>query len=142
MDHYSTSHSHAPVQREILRFPVHRILLIATALILAGCQESQGVESKTRVLIGGTLIASSGAAPIEDSIVVIVGGTIRAAGLRKDIPVPQDSQRADMQGKWLVPAGTSAVAEGQPANLNVLDHAPRSPDDAPVRRMIAGNWAQ
>lgn len=100
------------------------------------------MDSKTRVLIGGTLIASPGAAPIEDSIVVVVGGTIRAAGMRKDIPVPQDSQRADMQGKWLVSAGTSAIAEGQPANLNVLDHAPRSPDDAAVRRMIHGNWAQ
>ena len=121
---------------------MHRLLLIATALVLLGCQESQGVESKTKVLLGGTLIASSGAVPIEDSIVVIVGGTIRAAGWRKDIPVPQDSQRTDMQGKWLVSAGTSAVAEGQPANLNVLDHAPRSPEDTPVRRMISGNWAQ
>ncbi len=115
---------------------LRNLLVIVAALALAGCQ-----ESKTKVLLGGTLIASPGAAPIEDSIVVVTSGTIRAAGTRKDVPVPQDSDRIDMTGKWLVPAGAEPIAAGKPADLNVLEHAPRSTADAPVRKMTGGNWA-
>lgn len=129
--------------RAILRFPVLRTLLVIVAtLALAGCQEAQYQESKIRVLIGGTLISSPGAPPREDTIVVIVGNTIRGVGSRSDMPVPQNSERVDLQGKWVVPAGETAVAEGQPASLNILDHAPAGGDEKPVRRMVAGNWLQ
>lgn len=129
--------------RAILRFPVLRnLLVIIAAVALAGCQESQYQESKIRVLIGATLITSPGAPPREDTILVIVGNTIRGIGSRSDMPVPQNSERVDLQGKWVVSAGETAVAEGQPASLNVLDHPPSGGDEKPVRRMVAGNWLQ
>ena len=77
---------------------------------------------------------------MEDSIVVIVGNTIQAAGLRKDIPVPQDSERTDLRGKWILPGGPEHILAGQPANLLIYDHAPTSPADKPDRRMANGQW--
>lgn len=112
-----------------------RILLaIVLTALLTGCQ-----ESKTKVLIGGTLRSSPAAGPIEDSIIVISGDTIRAAGFRKDIPVPQDSERLDMQGKWILPRGPEPVVAGQPANLKIYNQAP-GPDTKPVLTMTSGNW--
>jgi hypothetical protein len=114
---------------------VSRILFaIILTVLLGGCQ-----QSATKVLLGGTLRPSADSAPVEDSIIVITGSTIRAAGLRKDVPVPQDSERTDMRGKWIVGAGTEPVAANQPANLRIYDQAP-GPDSKPVRSMTMGVW--
>src|SRR5581483_8795582 len=76
-----------------------RSVLIAGILLLAGCQKSD-----TRVFIGGTAVTAPGAPPIEDSVIVVSGHTIRAVGKRRDVPVPQDSERTDASGKWIVAA--------------------------------------
>jgi hypothetical protein len=109
------------------------LFVIAALAALTGCQEAQ-----TKVLIGGTCSPGAGAAPIQDAIVVVSGSTIRAVGLRKDIPVPQDSERTNLEGKWILPGGAEPIAPGQPANLVIYN----SPQEAttPIRRMTAGKW--
>jgi hypothetical protein len=117
-----------------------RLLAAVTGvLVLAGCQKSE-----VKVLIGATTIAAPGAQPIEDSVIVVAGGSVRSVGLRKDIPIPQDSERTDLSGKWVVPAPGARIAVGERANLLVLGHAPNgsvpmNPGDV-LRRFADGGW--
>jgi hypothetical protein len=79
---------------------------------------------------------------MQGSVIVVTGKTIRAVGLQKDVPIPQDSERSDLSGKWVAPEPGARIAPGQPANLLVLDHAPSGAPrvtDA-SRRMVAGQW--
>jgi hypothetical protein len=122
------------------------MLLLATAgwLLLTGCQKS-GDKVIVKVLIGATTVTTPYAPPLEDSIVVIAGSKIRAVGLRKDIPVPQASDRTDLAGQWIVPAPGAKIEAGETANLMILDHAPKgvtpsSPADIGAR-IVAGEWA-
>jgi hypothetical protein len=122
------------------------MLLLATAgwLLLTGCQKS-GDKVIVKVLIGATTVTTPYAPPLEDSIVVIAGSKIRAVGLRKDIPVPQASDRTDLAGQWIVPAAGAKIEAGETANLMILDHAPKgvtpsSPADIGAR-IVAGEWA-
>jgi hypothetical protein len=119
----------------------NRLLTAALLLILAACG-NQGSELK--VLIGATTIVAPGAQPIEDSVVVIAGGRIRSAGMRKDVPIPQDSERVDLSGKWVVPALGARIAVNDSADLLVLDRAPEDAEPARpadvTRRMSHGEW--
>ncbi|MDE3196028.1 MAG: hypothetical protein KGN84_06785 [Acidobacteriota bacterium] len=103
---------------------------IAGFLLLAACQRSD-----VKVLIGATAVTSPGARPIEDSVVVISGRRIRAVGMRKDVPIPQDSERVDLTGKRLVPATGASIAAGAESNIVVLDAAGKQ-----ERRLVDGEW--
>jgi hypothetical protein len=121
------------------------MLLLATAgwLLLTGCQKS-GDKVIVKVLIGATTVTTPYAPPLEDSIVVIAGSKIRAVGLRKDIPVPQASDRTDLAGQWIVPAPGAKIEAGETANLMILDHAPKGvtpSSSADVgAQIVAGEW--
>jgi hypothetical protein len=117
-------------------------LAVLGFLLLAACQTNQ--TGRLKVLIGATLVPGHGAPSIEDSIIVIEGSRIRAAGPRKDVPVPQASDRTDLSGRWIVPDGERPISPGEPANLIILDHAPNG--DRPANpadvgaRLAAGEW--
>jgi imidazolonepropionase-like amidohydrolase len=53
--------------------------------------------------LGAKLIDGSGGPPVDDSVVVIENGRIRAAGRRAMVPVPKDSIKVDGSGKFLIP---------------------------------------
>lgn len=117
-----------------------RSLLVACVL-LSGCQSGNQV-SDLKVLIGATAIMQAGTNPVQDAVIVISGAKIRAAGIRKDVPIPQDSERTDLTGKWVVPVAGARIAPGEPADLFILD---AGPDGAPAiggvsRRMTHGQW--
>ncbi len=110
-------------------------------LCLAGCQAGNQV-SDLKVLIGATVVMQAGTNPVQDAVIVISGATIRAAGLRKDVPIPQDSERTDLTGKWVVPVSGGKIAVGEPADLFVLNASPSGAPavGAPSRHMIHGQW--
>jgi hypothetical protein len=110
-------------------------------LLLSGCQVGNQV-SGLKVLIGATAIMQAGTNPVQDTVIVISGATIRAAGIRKDVPIPQDSERTDLTGKWVVPASGGRIAPGEPADLFVLNTSPSGAPavGAPARHMIHGQW--
>jgi hypothetical protein len=117
-------------------------LAIVIPVVLAACHKKPDFTLK--VLIGGTTVVASGAEPIEDSIVIISGTKIRAVGARKDVPVPQASDRTDLAGEWIVPAEGSRIEAGEIANLLILKHAPNgvtpaAPADVGAR-IAAGEW--
>lgn len=92
-------------------------------------------SSDVKVLIGATTITAPGAAPIEDSVIVVAGGRIRAVGVRKDVPIPQDSERIDMTGKKIVPAAGAQIAVNENADFDVTGPGVN-------RRMVHGQWEQ
>lgn len=108
------------------------LVTLASFLLLAACQKSD-----TKILIGATAIIADGAPPLADSVIVVSGKTIRAVGLQKDVPIPQDSERTDLAGKWVIAEPGARLTPGAPASLLVLDHAPPA---GPVRRMTSGQW--
>jgi hypothetical protein len=117
-------------------------LAILIPALLGACHKKPDFTLK--VLIGGTAIVAPGAEPIEDSVVIISGKKIRSVGPRKDIPVPQASDRTDLAGEWIVPAEGSRIEAGETANLLILRHAPNgvtpaAPADVGAR-IVAGEW--
>src|SRR5271165_5772456 len=122
--------------RAILLFHMRKGLLpLLGFLLLAACHNT---DVQYKVLIGATMIPDPGSAPVEDSVIVIAGPKIRTVGARKDVPIPQNSDRTDLAGKWVVPASGSVIGRGEMANLLILDHAPNgvvpaSPSDVGAR---------
>jgi cytosine/adenosine deaminase-related metal-dependent hydrolase len=110
------------------------LLAVAAFLLLAACQRSD-----VKVLIGATAVVAPGAQPIEDSVLVVEHGRIRSVGMRRDIPIPQDSERSDLTGKWVRPADGARIAVGERADILVLDR----PDDAGAnasKRLTGNEW--
>jgi imidazolonepropionase-like amidohydrolase len=120
---------------------MHKSSLLALCLFAFGCHSGNQV-SGLKVLIGATAIMQAGSNPVQDTVIVISGATIRAAGIRKDVPIPQDSERTDLTGKWVVPASGGRIAPGESADLFILNSGPNgSPAIGGVsRRMIHGQW--
>src|SRR6266853_4219074 len=58
---------------------------------LTGCKLNE--ETKVKAIIGAVLIDGNGGPPITDSVVVISGSRIRAAGLRANVPIPAGSDK-------------------------------------------------
>jgi hypothetical protein len=123
-----------------------KALLPALGLILlAGCRNPEiKNEVRYKVLIGATTIPRLGALPVEDSVVVIAGRKIRSVGRRMYVPIPQNSDRIELEGRWIVPAGNSPVAAEEDADLLILKHAPNgikpvTPDDI-GSRLVNGEW--
>jgi len=101
---------------------------------LTGCANT-GTDRLT-VIVGATLLA--GNAEVPDSVIVIDGKRIRAAGPRPTTPIPQDSDRIDGMGRYVkADAPVTELAAGQPADLLLLDK-----DRKVERRMIDGKWTQ
>src|SRR3977135_1433786 len=70
-------------------------------LILAACKANQ--ESKVKAIIGAVLIDGNGGPPITDSVVVVSGSRIRAAGTRANVPIPAEADKINGSGKLLTP---------------------------------------
>jgi predicted amidohydrolase YtcJ len=61
------------------------------------------LEPCPRVLLGGTLIDGTGAAPIKDSVIVIQGEWIMAVGKREVTPIPPGSEVYNITGMTVTP---------------------------------------
>src|ERR1700722_6673733 len=79
-----------------------RICLLFSLLIcLIGCKANE--ESHVKAIIGAVLIDGNGGPPITDSVVVVSGTRIRAAGLRANVPIPADADKINGSGKFITP---------------------------------------
>ena len=116
------------------------LVLLAASLLLSGCQ-----KEVYKVLVGGTVIASPGATPIHDSVVVISRGKIRSLGTQQEVSIPQNADRTDLDGAWILPAPGETIDTGKPADLLIVHKAPTSnatpgdPSDVGAR-MVNGEW--
>jgi imidazolonepropionase-like amidohydrolase len=53
--------------------------------------------------VGATLVDGTGAAPVEDAVVVVSDGRILCAGPGASCTVPSDAETIDASGTWLIP---------------------------------------
>ena len=81
------------------KWPCGVSLLLVLALL--GCKEQAG--GPVTAIVGAKLIDGMGGPPVEDAVVVVENGRIRAAGARAQVPVPPDSTRVDGGGKVVIP---------------------------------------
>src|SRR5579871_97230 len=71
-------------------------------LFLCGCAPEESGHLKA--IIGAVLIDGAGGPPLANSIVLVAGDRIRAAGALSSIPIPADADKVDGSGDYLVPA--------------------------------------
>src|SRR5216683_971016 len=76
-------------------------LIPVLTLGAVGCKLNE--ETKVKAIIGAVLIDGNGGPPITDSVVVISGSRIRAAGLRANVAIPAGSDKINGSGKFLTP---------------------------------------
>jgi imidazolonepropionase-like amidohydrolase len=90
---------------------VKRWTMVALSLVLLSCGgpatppsgEPTAGQPTTITITGVRLIDGTGAAPIEDAVVVIQGDRIHAAGARAETPVPSGGETIDGAGKTIIP---------------------------------------
>lgn len=104
-----------------------RFLVCLALLALPGAVSAQppAEAPKPLVLAGGTLVDVSNAgnaqADIKDSVVVLDGGRIVAAGPRAEVKIPGAAQVIDVTGKYVVPGLIDAFAtQGNQAQANAF----------------------
>jgi imidazolonepropionase-like amidohydrolase len=80
-------------------------VLLGLLLLLCACADSLPPENTKPVvtIVGAKLIDGSAADPVEDSVIVIEGTRIRAAGPRSHTAVPKGGEIVDGIGKIVIP---------------------------------------
>ena len=85
---------------------LHASLVSCLALGVWGAtipSDAQGQQQGALVIRGGTLIDGNGGAPVANSVVVIQGNRITAAGPAAQVQVPAGAQVIEANGKWVLP---------------------------------------
>lgn len=78
-------------------------LFVGMVLALEACRQTETTEPPLLVITGATLIDGTGAEAVADSVVVIRGDRIAAAGPRSRVGVPKGARVLDARGKWIIP---------------------------------------
>jgi imidazolonepropionase-like amidohydrolase len=66
-------------------------------------EEELEAGEKTIAIVGATLIDGHGAAPIENSVVLVRGNKIESVGKNGEIEIPSDAEVIEAQGQTLMP---------------------------------------
>ena len=103
---------------------MRRLALTLLLLCLYSCAPE--VQGHVKAIIGAVLIDGEGGPPVSNSIVVVAGGRIRAAGPSASVPIPGDADKIDGSGKFLVPALVDICDRADPPGML----HPTSPEDA------------
>jgi imidazolonepropionase-like amidohydrolase len=77
-------------------------MCLAALLALAVIRQSADA-SPLVAYTGATLIDGTGSLPVPDSVVLVRGKRIVAAGTRPAVAVPPDARQVDLGGKWILP---------------------------------------
>jgi len=80
------------------------ILAVCTVYPRAGAQAPAQAQDRQVVLKGARLIDGTGRPPIENSVLVIKGSQIVAAGKAGAVSIPNDAAVQDVSGKTIMPA--------------------------------------
>jgi len=86
-------------------------VVAATALAIGLTAHAQG-QQQVLVIQGGTLIDGNGGAPVPNSVIVIQGNRITAAGRAGAVQVPAGATVINATGKWITPGLIDSMAIG------------------------------
>jgi imidazolonepropionase-like amidohydrolase len=79
---------------------VRRVILPLMLFVFSACHAP---PASHYAIVGATLVDGTGAAPVEDAVVVVGDGRILCAGPHADCAVPDDAATIDAAGAWLTP---------------------------------------
>ena len=79
------------------------VALSGSVLAVTSIDEQTPSPAAATAIVGARLIDGTGSAPIDDSVVVVAGDRIRAAGSRARVAIPSGAARVDAGGKILMP---------------------------------------
>jgi imidazolonepropionase-like amidohydrolase len=82
---------------------VKRLRVAVLALAALGSAASSSAAAEKLAIVGATLIDGTGAAPVQDAVIVIDGARIAAVGPRGRVPVPLGAREIDAAGKYVIP---------------------------------------
>lgn len=112
---------------------MRRNLLALLLFSLYACKPSE--ENRMKAIVGAVLMDGEGGPPITDSVVVVAGGRIGAAGPRTSVAIPPESDKIDGSGQFIVPALIDLFAREDPATAFTSGH-PATADQGRAR--VAG----
>jgi len=76
---------------------------LALGYVLLLLAPTLGQPPARLALVGGTLIDGTGAPPLTNSVVLIEGERITAVGRRGEVAIPEGTERAQLDGRFLLP---------------------------------------
>jgi imidazolonepropionase-like amidohydrolase len=86
--------------------PTKRVLLLAAAAAIVACgcaPPPPPTPDGSKAFVGVRLLDGTGAAPIENAVIVVRDGRIEAAGPADSVPISEGAERIDLSGKVVVP---------------------------------------
>lgn len=95
----------------------------AVALAIGGCATTGG-SGPVVALKGATLIDGTGAPPVSNSVVLISGGSIAAAGPASSVAIPAGARVIEVSGKTVMPGMIS-----NHAHVGIVNGTQSSPDN-------------
>jgi len=81
---------------------------VLAAILLLTAATDAGAAPRVKAFVGARVIDGTGAAPIEDAVVLVRDGRIEAVGPRARVPVPAGAERIDVAGKTVIPGLVNA----------------------------------
>jgi imidazolonepropionase-like amidohydrolase len=113
-------------------------LRAALSLGLLGSAVASGTaaSAQTLVLRGGSVYASSDAAPLPDAVVVVSGGAISAVGSASDVQIPPDARVIDCAGKTVVAGFWNSHVHFTEAVWESAANGPAAPLTAHMQEML------
>jgi imidazolonepropionase-like amidohydrolase len=88
-----------------------------------GSADLETPDAAPLALVGGTLIDGTGADPLPDAALVILGKCIVAVGPRAEVEIPADAQVIDVQGATILPGFFNAHVHNAYGRRNARDWA-------------------
>jgi imidazolonepropionase-like amidohydrolase len=104
-----------------------RAALFLLASAMCACRPTE--ESHMKAIIGAVLIDGLGGPPLSDSVVVVAGSRIREAGVPSTVAIPEEADKIDGSGKFLLPALIDAYSTSADADNFTAGH-PDTPEAA------------
>ena len=92
-----------PASARLARSAAAAAIAAACSIALVGNGRSSWVSQGPTAIIGARLIDGSGGRPLDDSVVLVEGERIRAAGPRRRVQLPRGATVVDGKGKAVMP---------------------------------------
>lgn len=103
-------------------------LLLVYVLLLSSCgRPSQDRYSNVTAFVGATIFDGTGGDPVADGVVLVQDGRIVSVGTAATTEVPDNAERIDLHGKWIIPGLINA--HGHVGNVKGLEQGHYSADN-------------
>jgi imidazolonepropionase-like amidohydrolase len=110
------------------------MVALAGAMVVPVMTQSQSV---TRAFIGAALFDGTGAPAVPNVVLIVRDGRIVAVGPASSVTIPDDAERVDVTGRFIIPGIVNA--HGHIGSADGLRTGPEVNTDDTVRRQLALN---